>query len=323
MAKVDLDKICEFISDPANHRIAILTHISPDGDCIGSAAGLSGVLKKMGRDAKIYQIDPFPSNLEFLKSYAEFLPESETESPHDLVICVDTGSVDRINDRLQIFESGRATMVIDHHMTNTYFCDYSYVDAAAAANTEIIYLIAKKLGVEICEEIATPLYVGIITDTGSFKYSSTTDRTFDIARKLKEAGIDLTKINNEVFLSITRGSVQALRICLDNLKFYFDGRVAASHITYEDIKNHNLDQADTDGLSEYLRSIMGVEVGAFARGTDDNKYKFSTRSKTYVDVSEVAGSLGGGGHKRAAGFRTSKKYEEALEIWLEKINEQL
>lgn len=308
-------EFCEVLRRPEIRSVALIPHQFPDGDCLGSAAALYHVLEAIGKDPVIYHNDPVPSNLSLVMEGVcsrAYDAESDAGLVVDLAIGVDSSSPKLFADRLALFEAARHRMVVDHHMTNEEYAEINYVDKTASATGECIFLIARELGVAIEPVMAQGMYAAIVTDTGSFQYSGTTARTFDIARELIATGFDFERLNVSIFQSVDPANVRALRLGLDRLSYRLDGLMATTWFHESDYAKYDFSSFETDGIVEYIRAIRGVELVVFAREIDGGLYKYSLRSKNYVDVSAIGKSFGGGGHKRASGFKSSRPLEEVF-----------
>lgn len=304
----NIKEIVEVIKEKKN--ILILPHILPDGDAIGSSIALYFVLKNMGKVPYILLEDIVPNNLKFLP--CQYIsPNLEDSFVPDLVISVDCSDTDRLGKRRQYFDSVSYTLNIDHHITNTCFAKYNFIDAEAAATGEIIYEITMELGVPITPTIATCLYVALATDTGSFRYDNTSPQTHRIAAKLLENNIDLNKITTEIYQNRPVKKMKLLTDALSTLQFYCDGKLAILHTTLDMLKKHDVGPEDTDGFIEFARDVCGVEVGVFLKEIKTNEMKVGFRSKYDVDVSMIAKKFGGGGHKKASGCTIYDNLENA------------
>lgn len=288
--------------------VAILPHIFADGDAIGSCVAMYHALELLGKKPYLVMAERPAMNLVFLTEGLRICDSQGEDSPRfDLAISLDTGSVGQIRDRKALFLDAPKTVSIDHHKTNEGFADMVYVDVQAAATSEILYDLFRTMGIEITPLIARALYTAISTDTGSFKHSNTTGKSFRIAADLLDTGFDFTDVTNHVYKSVPRRKAELLQIALNNLQI-LDGGVAVSNA----FERPSEDSGDYDGIVEYILTLEGVEVAVFARQLSDTELKFSMRSKHDIDVSAIAESLGGGGHVKAAGFVTTMSFEEAV-----------
>lgn len=305
-------------------RVLIITHINPDGDTLGSASALKSFI---GDKADILiQIE---DNFQFPKTYS-FLPHLNTAlnfstlketDIYDLVIAVDTASIDRIlNPARELFEKAQNTILIDHHKTNKGFAKINWVKGGISSTGEVLFDLLTGLQIEITSEMAIGLYAAILTDTGCFKYESTTDHTFEIASKLSKL-INTAEIADLCYTNKPKNLILFQSELINNAQFCMDSKVAYTLITKEIIEKHNAKDEYTEGICETLRSIEGVEV-AFVLKETANGTKVSIRTKE-VDATKISDAFNGGGHKRAAGCTIKLKINQAVEKLLIQAKELL
>ncbi len=281
-----------------SQTILLASHTHPDGDAIGSLLGLGLGLGAMGKDVRFYNRDEVPYNFVFMPGSERVRPEVFPEQP-DLSILLDCAEPHRIGENFLKKGWGRSVAVIDHH--KTFDPDFAHVyfrDVEAAATGELVYEVLQGLGVEISLDIAKCIYCTLVTDTGSFRYSNTKKRTFDIAGELIECGVDPWEITSNVYESQPLERIQLLSKVLQTLEISSCGRIAFLVIHSEDLEGK--DPSLIDGFINYGRSIAGVEVATQLIG-DNAEWRVSFRSKGKIDVSEIAQKFGGGGHHNAAG----------------------
>lgn len=302
-------------------NIAIITHINPDGDCIGSAAALRELILSFGKDASIYNENGCPASLGFIEDCKSVCTCSAPDTKYDLVIWVDCGSLDRAGKVAWVFNSCKYMINIDHHSTNTMFADINIVDGKASATGLLIYDFFVACSAEITKHTAELLYMAIATDTGNFSYASTDKRTHMVAGELIEKGIDVSGISQKLFRATTYNRLKLMQLALGTLKMYCDGKVAVMNVTKAMFAETGTDSSDSEGFIGYARDIGGVEVAALLRDTTDGKLvKVSLRSNSYTDVSKIAEELGGGGHFYAAGFSMEGKIPDVEKILIERIS---
>lgn len=303
------------------NTIAIIGHMHPDGDCIGSNLGLYNYIcdNYKGKTVHVYD-EAFSSSFKFL-SGSRKVKHEPTDERYDLAISIDVSDMDRLGQFADIYNSAISTVCIDHHVSNPGFGDLCYVDGNASSACEAL---CDLIDVDkISEKTANCLYLGMIHDTGVFKYSSTTRKTMELAGLLIEKGVKPDFIIDETFYKKTYKQNQLMaRVLLDS-QLLDDGRIITGLITKELFKELKCTNMDTEGIVEQLRLTDGVEVAIFAYQLTKATYKFSLRSKSTVDVSEIACSFGGGGHIRAAGFECKKDYQETLDKVVELVKKQL
>jgi len=296
-----------------SNKIIIMPHVSADGDSIGSSLGLYLILKKLGKSAVVLLEEEPPAVFSFLPEFADlkiYCEDERSEYSADCVVALDTGDIKRLGNRYKVFEECTKTINIDHHQTNTSFAKYNYTDAAASAVAEIVWDLAGMINVEVDLNIATCLYTSIMTDTGGFRYSNTTAKTHDIAASMIDIGVKVDKISSNIFESNTVPRLKLVGLVLNTLEMYFDNRLAMILITKEMLETASAADQDAEGLVNYAKGIMGTEVGILIKEAKDG-VRVNFRSKEYVDVAEIASTLGGGGHKRAAGCTLEMGMDEA------------
>ncbi|MBA5850456.1 bifunctional oligoribonuclease/PAP phosphatase NrnA [Clostridium sp. cel8] len=319
---MEINSVISEISNSKN--IAITFHKSPDGDSIGSALALFQGLSSKGKEVSILSTEEIPEDFKFLPGSLNIDPEKfEVESKTECVIVLDCGDKKRINANLNFENRNYKIINIDHHVTNEKYGDINYIDTKAAAMSEIIYDILIELNVEINKDIAKCLYTSLITDTGSFKYSSTSERTHRIAGKLISTGFDFTGVHRIVFDNKKIENIKLLGRAIDNMKI-IDDKICVIKITKSMIDDISKDQdIDTHDIVNTGLEIETVEVSVLLKESED-KIKVSLRSKNYVDVRKIAEKFGGGGHIRAAGLQVSDKDIDTVEnMILKEIQEEM
>lgn len=296
-------------------KMVIVSHISPDGDTLGSSLALAHALRMLGKEVMLNVDDDIPSVFSFLPGIGEYMRFAPDDSvPADLLIVIDASSADRAGNAMNVVKA-RSVLNIDHHKTNTHFADYLYLDSDAAATAEIIYSLLLELGTELNTEIATCIYEGLYTDTGSFKYSNTTSRTLSIASALLTYGVNPSLISDNMEVK-SRSQVEMLGKVLETLTFLRDGKIAYIEVAPE-LYDYNV---DTDTFVSYPRYIEGVEVALLFKQVEENLTRVSFRSKQ-VDVAKIALSFGGGGHQKASGCSIHAPLKEAESIVLPVVEE--
>jgi phosphoesterase RecJ-like protein len=312
----------------ARDRFLLTAHEGPDGDALGSLLGLHQVLTQLGKDSVMFMAaKEFPLPIEY-----RFLPLEEVfhEAPADMadrtVIFLDCGNIDRMPVEW-LTAGGNDVINIDHHHDNTCFGDINLVETEASCTAEIVYDLARLLEAKITPEIASALYVGLITDTGKFMYENTNARTHRIAADLIDAGVAVDETYRRLYENVPIEKLRLVSRALDGISSYCDGMLAISYITTADYEATGAGEEMTEGLIDHLRSIDGVKVAAVIRDLGNRgraARKVSLRSSAgEVDVSAIARINGGGGHKRAAGFSTDLEYEQLVEFLAAEVSAQL
>lgn len=284
----------------SSDRVIITCHTSPDGDAIGSSLALHGLLNKMNVDSKVVLKERVSPELSFLPLFESIIIDSEFEiKEDDLVVVLDCGNTDRINLNVDVNES--CVINIDHHKSNDQYGVINWVDTDRAAVGEMIFQMAEEFDIEVDESIAQCIYTSILTDTGGFKYSNTSERTHEIAGKLIAKGIDFTKIHENVFDRQSYKQVLMQAMVIDSMEMHFDGKLCIMELKKEELEKIEALEEDTGHLVNIGMKIDTVEMALLLKEKDE-KIKGSLRSKKYVDVCEIAKIFGGGGHVRASGF---------------------
>ncbi len=281
-----------------SNTIVLASHAHPDGDAIGSLLALGLGLSSIGKDIRFYNRDAVPYNFTFLPG-SEKVSQDLFETQPDLTILLDCAEPHRIGESFPKIGWGKKVAVLDHHKTfDPEFADVYFRDVSAAATGELVYEVLLALDAEISIDVAKCIYCTLVTDTGSFRYSNTKKRTFEIAGDLVEMGVDPWEITAHVYESQPLERIQLLSKVLQTLEISPCGRIAFLIVEATDLAGE--DESLIDGFINYARSISGVEVATQLLGRDA-EWRISFRSKGKVDVSEIAQIFGGGGHRNAAG----------------------
>ncbi|HTT93033.1 MAG TPA: bifunctional oligoribonuclease/PAP phosphatase NrnA [Solirubrobacterales bacterium] len=312
----------------AHDRFLLTAHEGPDGDALGSLLGMHHVLQKLGKDSVMFlAAKEFPLPIEY-----RFLPLEEVfhEPPADMadrtVVFLDCGNIDRMP--VDFLTQGEHRILnIDHHHDNTRFGDVDLVVPSASCTAEIVYDIAHLMGVPVDAEMAMPLYVGLITDTGKFMYENTNAHTHRVAAELIDAGVDVDDTYRRLYEHVPIEKLRLVARALDKIERHCGERLVTSYITAEDYAATGSGEEMTEGVIDHLRSIDGIKVAAVVRDLGNRgraARKVSLRSSEGdVDVSAIARKQGGGGHKRAAGFSTDLELPALVEFLCGEVTEQL
>ncbi len=274
----------------------IVIHINPDGDALGSALALARVLKKhMGREVTLLNNDPIPQVYRFLPGWEDFSHTLPQTTP-DVLILLDCGEVERTG-----FKNlpGKLKLVVDHHLTKQNFGDIKWGISDASSTGEMVFNLIHALGAPLDKDTALCLYTAIVTDTGGFRYSSTSPSSFRAAAELLEAGVSPWNVTENIYESISSERMALMGKALNGLKR--NGEVAVISVTDSMYKETGTSAEDTENFANLARSIKGVEVAVFLRQIGPDSFKVSMRSKGRVNVAAIAEAMGGGGHHNAAG----------------------
>lgn len=314
-----LDDIYQAIQQA--QTICILAHENPDGDAIGSSLGLYDVLKRMGKAPQVL-MKKVPETYSFLPGADQIQEESDIPN-FDMAIVVDCPDLKRVNSALiPYFENAKVKVEFDHHINNSMFADYNFVNHVTPACAQILVTSLEYLEIELSKEAMTCFLTGIITDTGGFKNSGISEETFEIAGRALSQGINLPKIYKASLLTVSKTRFDAQKLAMDRMEFFADDRISFTYITQEDMKNLNLKDGDHEGIVEIGRNIQNVEVSIFLR-EEEKGYKISLRSNEIVNVAEVCMLFGGGGHIRAAGANTTMSLNETKNALVREIEKRL
>ncbi|MCW2988606.1 MAG: bifunctional oligoribonuclease/PAP phosphatase NrnA [Solirubrobacterales bacterium] len=325
VATSDLERVSAELR--ARDRFLLTAHEGPDGDALGSLLGMHHLLTQLGKDSVMFLASKeFPLPIEY-----RFLPLEEVfhEAPADMadrtVIFLDCGNIDRMP--VDFLTEGNNVINIDHHHDNTRFGDFNLVDVDASCTAEIVYDLAVGFRATITKEMASALYVGLITDTGKFMYENTGADTHRVAAALIDAGVDIDDTYRRLYEHVPIEKLQLVARALDGIQRRCDDRLVLTYITAADYEATGAGEEMTEGVIDHLRSIDGTKVAAVIRDLGNRgraARKVSLRSSEGdVDVSAIARKNGGGGHKRAAGFSTDLELDELVEFLCGEVTAQL
>jgi len=296
-------------------RFLVVSHVSPEGDAIGSLLGLALALRSTGAEVTAYLEDPIPDVFAFLPGASTVVHDLDGAGPFDATFAVDCGQKDRLGKGfVHLAEPGRI-INIDHHATNDRFGEVNVIEPEASAAGELVYDFCMAAGIDITPEIAENLYVAIHTDTGSFRYSSATAEAFIKAGDLVKRGAEPWKIASLVYENLPERKYKLLAMVLAtldviNIQGSSGIKIATLAVTLDMFKQAGAEKDMADGFVNYARGIEGVQVGILFREAAPGTYKISMRSKGAVDVAELTKSFGGGGHRNAAGCSVKGSLEE-------------
>jgi bifunctional oligoribonuclease and PAP phosphatase NrnA len=277
----------------------LVTHVNPDGDGLGAQSALYVALKKLGKKVYVVNHDALPHRFSYLP-FTSAYQVSDQIPPHDVCFVLDAGNFTRIREGVRREEFG-ILINIDHHYSNDLYGDYNLVFPEAAATGDVAYQLIKALKVKVEKGIAESIYTSIITDTGRFRYPNTTPYIFKMAAELLEAGADGSKISESVFGDITWEAMELTRLALGTIQTFNEGLIGTMTLTLEDFKKSGALDEDTENLINLVRNLNTVKIAAFLKEMPDGRVKISLRSKSGLNVAEVAKQFGGGGHAYASG----------------------
>src|SRR5215467_2250082 len=298
-------------------RFLVVTHENPDGDALGSLLAAALALRQLGKDAVMYLAGntPLPSEYSFMPLDG-LVREAPADAAERVLVAVDCAKEDRIGDEAALSRSP-LVVNIDHHHDNTRFGDVNLIVADASSTGEVLRDVFAELGVELTPELAEPLYIALVTDTGRFQYANTTPKALRLAAELVDAGADIHAVFQEVYESVEFAKLKLLARALDRAEVLEGGRIVVSHLLRSDFAEVGASEPYSEGIIDYLRAVEGTELAVLIREQPTEKphaYKGSLRSSIdELDVSVIARRFGGGGHRQAAGFSTDLPLREIVE----------
>jgi bifunctional oligoribonuclease and PAP phosphatase NrnA len=300
-----LSQVVELIE--SKRSFAITSHIRPDGDSLGSSLGLYWLLQALDKDAEVIMRDAVPNSYRHLPGWQKVRITPDVDRHYEAVFVIECSDITRpglVNlDKQHVVN-------IDHHSTTALFGAINWIDSTASAVGEMIYNLCKATGVRVTTEIAECVYTALITDTGSFHYSNTTERTFKVASELVRTGVKPAKTAESVFASYPWSRIQLLGDVLSTAKRDTSGKVACMRQTLDMQKRSAASEEDTDGFVNYPLTVAEVEAVALLKECSPGVYRTSLRSKGDVNVARVAEMFGGGGHRNAAGCTLKGTWDE-------------
>ena len=306
-----------------SRSVAIVCHISPDGDTIGSALALRLGLMELGKEVTLYCQDKIPEVLCFLPGAEEFRQPEEAEEEVDLLLCVDVSDEKRMGRCKALKRMARHTALIDHHPTNTRFCEVCMVDGTAPANCLIINELLWRMDCTMTVDVALCLAVGLSTDTGNLTYKSTTPEAYRVMGDLLETGAPIAEAYRHIYRSRPPRQVALLAKALESLTFHHDGRITSMRLSQKDFEECGALPEDTDIIVNYGLDVKGVRLCVFAREQADGSTKLSMRSVEPLDITDVAQEFGGGGHAQAAGATVYLPLDEAIARVVARMEKEL
>src|SRR5437870_10042171 len=300
-----LSQVVELIEK--TDRFAITSHVRPDGDSLGSSLGLYWLLRALDKDVEVIMRDSAPHSYQKLPGADSIRVMPSVDRPYDAVFVIECSDIDRPG----LIDLEKQFVVnIDHHSTTELFGTVNWIDSTASAVGEMIYNLCKATGVRVTKEIAECVYTALLTDTGSFHYSNTTERTFKIASELIRTGVKPAKTAEASFGSYQWPKIELLGQVLATVKRDETGHVAWMRQTLEMQEQTHASDEDADGFVNYPLAVGEVEATALFKECSPGVYRTSLRSKGDVNVARIAEQFGGGGHRNAAGCTLRGDWDE-------------
>lgn len=300
-----LSQVVELIE--TKQAFGITTHIKPDGDGVGSSLGLCWLLRSLGKTAEVIVRGDIPLSYRSLPGADAIRDVSTVDSKYDAVFVIECSEIERPG--IAGLEN-EFTVNIDHHVTSEHFGTINWIDSTASAVGEMIYNLCKAIGGRVTREIAECLYMAMVTDTGSFHFSNTTDRTLKVASELLKAGVRPAEISEAVYNNYPWSRIELMRRVLPTVERDESGRVAWMRQTREMRDDSDAVDGDNNGFVNIPLAAREVRVSIYMREVEEGSYRVSLRSKGSVNVAQVAEKFGGGGHRNAAGLRIEGDWEK-------------
>jgi bifunctional oligoribonuclease and PAP phosphatase NrnA len=305
MSTKQISDICDAIVQ--RQRFVITSHARPDGDAIGSQLAMAFALRQLGKSVRLVDKDPVPPQFQTFPGVGDIEVSPAVDGQFDAAIIMECGDLSRPGvagfDKYFIIN-------IDHHPGNRMFGALNWFDEGAAACGEMVFDVIEALGVSLTPDIATHIYIAILTDTGGFHFSHITPRTFEVCRRCTEAGAQPEAIARAIYDSCPMGRLRLMGAVLHNLEFEGNGRAALANLSLAMLEQSGATHEDADGLINIPLTVKDIQAVAFFKEFAPDSYRISMRSKGDLDVNSVANKFGGGGHKNAAGCTINGPYPE-------------
>ena len=298
-------------------NILIMAHKRPDGDAIGSVLAMYLYLKEQGKKVS-FVLD------EYAKSFSFFLgimDQKEKIEDIDLVIALDTSSMDRLS-HIDLFKRAKHSIGIDHHPSNTKYCDHNFVYDMEPATCQILYYLFKENNIDVSKEIGICLMNGLVTDTNGFRVGNLTSKSYEMIYELSKIGVDVKDICNRTVVIKTKKQFSLLNRAMDRTEFFDNDRIAYTYLKRNDLEELNAELGDHEGIVDMILNIEGIEVAIFLMDSDDGVIA-SLRSCGNVNVAKVASIFAGGGHVSAAGFTIKMEMAELKDKLIMEIEKDL
>jgi phosphoesterase RecJ-like protein len=313
----DLQAVAEALR--ANDRFLVTTHENPDGDALGSLLSMTLALRQLGKDVVMYLYGqaPLPGEYSFmeLEDLRRSLPD---DSGDRVLVAVDCAKADRLGPDSVVLDRAASVVDIDHHHDNTRFGDVNLIVPDASSTGEVLRDVFRELDVRLTPEIAEPLYIALVTDTGRFQYTNTTPKALRLAAELVEAGADVHRVFQGVYESVEFAKLKLLARALERAQIYEGGRVVVSYLLRTDFADVGAAEPYSEGIIDYLRAVEGAWLAVLIREPPRDEgpsRRVSLRSSIdELDVSAIARKSGGGGHRQAAGFSSEATIDEITEF---------
>ncbi len=309
-----------------SHKILVASHLDPDGDAIGTQLAFAAFLEHLGKEVYTVRDNDIPFKYRFLKG-ANDIPRVDAYRGNELfdaAVILECPNLSRIGRAASLLNGGIRVINIDHHRDNDLFGEVNWINSQASSVGEMTYELFRLAGFRISPPVAEQLYTAIMTDTGRFRYRSTSPRAMEIAGELIGAGADPQKICDEVYYNLQPSTMKLIGKVLNSIEFHHNGKICLLTLTKEMLSVTGADESESDGLVDYTLFNAGVRAGALLKEIDPNRTKISFRSKDGINVASIAARFGGGGHFNASGctfeMSINEAREELLKILVKEID---
>lgn len=321
----DYDRQIELICDQLMHARSLfsIAHPFADGDALGSQLALYHFCRSTGKECISLNFDPLPEQISWLAGSEECKSELPPGAQFDLAFLMETTDARRMGDRVEFFSRAKTRVHLDHHVEVVGLGNINLLDEGASSTCEILYNILERTGVKLSRECCEAIYVGIMTDTGNFRYSNSTPRSHEIAAQLISDGLVVDDIYKKVYEHTSYHRVVMHGMVMARTRRLLGGKIVASWLKLDDFTSTGAMEVDADGAIRHLSGITGNEVALLFKEVEDNKVKISLRSTGNVDVMEISRKFNGGGHRLAAGAQVDGSVEEAMELVIASVSEAL
>ena len=319
MVKVSEDWLCRARKAK---RIALIAHVSPDGDTVGATLALRLAFLSLGKAVDVVCDGDVPRSMQFLPGFDAFLKPDQAQGPYDTAIAVDVSDRSLLGQSEAVFDSAQVRMVIDHHATNPAYGDVNFIRGGESACCLLAYEVILALGVPMDVPMGTCLMTGLSTDTGHFQYPCTTEAALACAAHLRGLGVDISYITRMMYRTQPMERVKITRIAYDRMRFVLGGQVGVIELTRQDFEETGCTFGQADGLVNRALEVEGVRMAVLASERDEG-IKMSLRAVEPDTVNDIAQRFGGGGHAQAAGCTIHAPLDEAVRMVLAAMEEKL
>jgi phosphoesterase RecJ-like protein len=319
MNKQKTSKIREIISAIGNNeQFMVATHVHPDGDAIGALISMKLILERLGKKVDLYARDPSPPEFEFLPQVRDIRNKPLDSAGYEVAVLVDCGDFERVGDELLEFIKVKTPLLIniDHHIPNQAFGDIYWVEPSASSTCEMLFDLCMGLSLAPDADLSAALYTGIMTDTGSFKFTNTNRRVFEIASLLVQMGADPAHIAAQVYDSVSAENLKLLAQVLNTVEFYAGSRIVTAELPRSMLPDSS-SYMNSESFINHLRTVKTADLAILFRELDNGLVHISMRSRAGIDVAELARRHGGGGHKNAAACRIAGTIQSVRSMFIE------